>query len=124
MLRKPLLGLILAVLLGAGFVYGLTQLFLLRYATGDIYPPYSSLRADPLGTKALAEALNGLPKVEVRRNFQPLTKLRDEKPVTLIYTGVPHQAFWTEQELTAFDALVARGSRAVFTFYPIEDNPS
>ena len=93
MLRKPLLGLLLAVLLAGGFAYGLTQLFLLRYATGDIYPPYSSLRADPVGTKALAEALDGLPKVEVRRNFLPLTRLRDEKPVTLIYTGVPHRAY-------------------------------
>lgn len=124
MLRKPLLSLLLALLLGGGFSYGLVQLFVLRYEAGDVYPPYSSLRADPLGTKALAEALTDLPGVEVRRNFKPLDKLRPDGPITLIYTGVPHQAYWTEKELAAFDALVVSGSRAVFAFYPFEKEPS
>jgi len=124
MLRKPLLSLLLALLLGGGFAYGLVRLFVLRYEVGDVYPPYSSLRSDPLGTKALAEALDGLPDVEVRRNFKPLPKLRPEGSVTLVYTGVPHRAYWTEQELAAFDALVVGGSRAVFTFYPFERTPS
>ncbi len=124
MLRKPLLTLLLALLLGGGFAYGLVRLFVLRYEVGDVYPPYSSLRADPLGTKALAEALDALPDVEVRRNFKPLPKLRPEAPVTLVYTGVPHRAYWSAQELAAFESLVVTGSRAVFTFYPFEKKPS
>jgi hypothetical protein len=116
--------LLLALLLGAGFAYGLARLFVLRFEIGDVYPPYSSLRADPLGTKALAEALDELPEVELRRNFKPLPKLRATGPVTLVYTGVPHQAYWTEQELAAFDSMVVTGSRAVFTFYPVERKPS
>jgi hypothetical protein len=124
MLRRPLLSLLLALLLGGGFAYGLVRLFVLRYEMGDVYPPYSSLRADPLGTKALAAALDELPDVEVRRNFKPLPKLQHDGPVTLIYTGVPHGAFWTEHELLAFDALVASGSRAVFTFFPVENLPT
>jgi hypothetical protein len=124
MLRKPLLRLLFALLLAGGFAYGLTQLFMLRYATGDVYPPYSSLRADPLGTKALAAALDELPGVEVRRNFKPLPKLRPDGPVTLLYTGVPHKAYWTEQELAAFDGLVVRGSRAVLAFFPVDQTPS
>ena len=90
MLRKPLLCLLLALLLGGGFAYGLARLFILRYEVGDVYPPYSSLRADPLGTKALDDALDELPDVEVRRNFKPLPRLRPDGPVTLVYTGVPH----------------------------------
>ena len=133
MLRKPLLSLLLALLLGGGFVYGLIQLFVLRYEIGDLYQPnsqaevqsrYSSLRADPLGTKALAEALDALPSVEVRRNFKPLPKLRPAGPITLVYTGVPHHAVWTRPELAAFDSLVVGGSRAVFTFYPVESKPT
>lgn len=124
MLRKPLLSLLLALLLGGGFAYGLAHLFILRYEIGDVYPPYSSLRADPLGTKALAEALDELPNVDVHRNFKPLPKLRAGGPVTLVYTGVPHHAYWTEQELAAFDSLVVGGSRAVFTFYPVENKPT
>jgi hypothetical protein len=124
MLRKPLLSLFLALLLGIGFAYGLARLFILRYEIGDVYPPYSTLRADPLGTKALAEALDDLPNVEVRRNFKYLPKLRAGGPVTLVYTGVPHHAYWTEQELVAFDSMIVTGSRAVFTFYPVENKPS
>ncbi|MEP6672647.1 MAG: DUF4350 domain-containing protein [Chthoniobacter sp.] len=124
MLRRPLLRMFLAVALAVAFVWGLAQLFVLRYQVGDIYPPYSSLRADPLGTKALATALDELPNVEVRRNFKPLPKLHPDGPVTLVYAGVGHQASWTSQELLAFDTLVLNGSRAVFTFFPVETPPT
>ena len=113
MLRKPLLSLILALLLVGGFVYGVTRLFLLRYEVGDVYPEYSSLRSDPLGTKAIADALDALPNVDIQRNFKPLPKLQADKPVTLVYTGVPNYAVWTQPELAKFDSLVVSGSRAV-----------
>ena len=121
MLRKPLLTLLFALLLAGGFIWGLARIFVLRYEVGDIYPEYSSLRADPLGTKGLAETLGDLPGIEMRRNFKPLPKLRAEHQVTFVYTGVPHTASWTEEELRIFDAMVVNGSRGVFTFYPIEN---
>ena len=58
-----------------GFAAGLVHLFHLRFESGDNYPPYSSLRADPLGTKALFESLE--PLVETRRHLQTLSKLSD-----------------------------------------------
>ncbi|HEY3898656.1 MAG TPA: DUF4350 domain-containing protein [Chthoniobacter sp.] len=124
MLRKPLLSLLLALVLAAIFIGGLAHLFALRYEVGDIYPAYSSLRADPLGTKALATALGELPGIEVHTNFRSLPKLQPKKPVTLVYAGVSHHAVWTSAELRAFDSLVLTGSRAIFTFYPIESPPS
>ena len=120
MLRRPLFRMFLALALVVVFVWGLARLFVLRYQVGDIYPPYSSLRADPLGTKALAAALEELPKVEVRRNFKELPKLRPQGAVTLVYAGVDHDAIWTNEELATFNALVLNGSRAVFTFFPVE----
>ncbi|EDY20068.1 hypothetical protein CfE428DRAFT_2657 [Chthoniobacter flavus Ellin428] len=124
MLGKPLVRAFLAVGLVVAFIAGLSRLFVLRYEVGDIYPPYSSLRADPLGTKALAAALGELPKIEVRRNFKFLPKMHTDGPVTLVYAGVTHHAFWTEDELTAFNELVLNGSRAVFTFYPVASPPT
>jgi hypothetical protein len=124
MLRKPLLSLLFALLLGALFAGGLARLFILRYETGDIYPPYSSLRADPLGTKALAAALAELPGVTVQSNFKSLPKLRPTGPVTLVYAGVSDQSFWNGPELLAFDSLVANGTRALFTFLPVETPPT
>src|SRR5687767_6849307 len=67
------------------FVFGLgvTWLFDLRLSGGDIYPPYSTLRADPLGTRALHDALQRLPEVEVERSLKPLRKLPENPPRTI-----------------------------------------
>ena len=86
--RRPILWLLAA----AGvvvFVFGLLRLLLLRFEAGDIYPPYSSLRADPLGTKVLYQSLAELSGASVRRNFLPLgrRKLRAAKGATLLYLG-------------------------------------
>ena len=43
------------------FLYGVITLLIMRFQVGDVYPPYSSYRSDPLGTKAFYEALNLLP---------------------------------------------------------------
>ena len=45
----------MAVLVGA-FLYGVARLYALRFEVGDVYAPYSTYRADPLGTGALYEA--------------------------------------------------------------------
>ena len=123
MLRKPLLTLTLALLLAVGFCYGLARLFTLRYESGDVYPPYSTLRADPLGAKGIYEAIAQLPGVEVRRNFQPLKKLQPGRPITLVYLGTAHESYWTERELAEFETLMANGARAVFAFFPFDRPP-
>ena len=54
-----MLFLALIVLLGV-FGYGLVQLFKLRFAAGDVYPTYSSLRGDPLGCRVYFDSLEQL----------------------------------------------------------------
>ncbi len=120
MLRKPLLTLFGALALAALFCYGVARLFVLRYEKGDVYPPYSTLRADPLGVKGIYEALDRLPEVGASRNFRPLPKLQPAAPVTLVYAGVNHRAYWEDRELRHFNGLVVDGTRAVFTFLPVE----
>ena len=123
MLKKPLLTLACALLLAAAFFYGVARLFVLRYERGDVYPPYSSLRADPLGVKGIYDALDRLPGVDATRNFRALPKLRPAAPVTLVYAGVTEYAQWESRELTVFDALVHDGTRAIFTFMPAASAP-
>src|SRR5436189_6446428 len=82
MKRLPLLVLLVVL---AGFTFGLVQLFNLRFESGDNYPPYSSLRADPLGSKALYESLGHL--MPARRHLQPLSRLGDGRDATLIWLG-------------------------------------
>lgn len=111
-------------LLAAAFFYGVMHLFALRYATGGVYPPYSTLRADPLGAKAIHDALGALPGVEVRRNFRALPRLEAPTPITLVYAGIARHVSWEEKELAAFETLVRGGSRAVFTFFPADRPPT
>ena len=77
---------ILTLLAGATiFVAGLIYLFLLRFETGDVYPPYSSLRSDPLGTMALCESLEKIPGVEVRRDLRDANVLPEERATTYLH---------------------------------------
>src|SRR3989442_8809045 len=86
MKKDRLLVLLLPVLL-ALLGLGVGRLFQLRFAAGDVYPPYSSLRADPLGTKALFESLAWLRGIAVQRFFERLDKLRDGRRTTLFVFG-------------------------------------
>src|SRR5262245_55590492 len=89
--RRPFLILALLVVLG-GFGYVLVQLFNLRFASGDVYPHYASLRADPLGCRVYFESLAELGHEKVHRFMRPAEKLPDGKGTTLFVFGLP----WSE----------------------------
>src|SRR5437867_7642931 len=79
-------GAILMLVLAAAFVYGLTQLFKLRFEAGDIYPAYSSLRTDPLGAKALYDSFDRLFHTE--RNFRPMPKLESGRDTAFFVLAI------------------------------------
>lgn len=84
--RKTII--ILAIATSAIFLAGLAHLVNARFEAGDIYPPYSSLRADPLGTKALYEALKQLNDLDVTRNYKVPYKTETLSANTLLLLGV------------------------------------
>ncbi|MDP6634227.1 MAG: DUF4350 domain-containing protein [Phycisphaerae bacterium] len=114
-----------------GFGFGMVRLWVLRFEPGDMYQPYSTLRSDPLGARALYEGLDQLPGVTVRRNFKPLKKLADSNVGTLFYLGV--DSFWMPDDLEisttrpaggadrpdrAIHKFVWNGGRVVISFTP------
>src|SRR5438034_6632131 len=107
------------------FGLGVGRLFELRFEAGDVYPPYSSLRADPLGTKALFEGLEILRGMSVERFFQPLDKLREGRRTTLFVLGA--QAFdmdySTEDEYKKLEQFMFDGGRIVISFAPVDTKP-
>jgi hypothetical protein len=116
--RRATLLLALLVLLIA-FGYGLVRLFNLRFAHGDVYPPYSSLRADPLGGRVYYESLEQLGGSGVRRFIQPVEKLPHGREATLFIFGLA----WDEMsaspnEFKAIDNFVRDGGRLVVTLFP------
>lgn len=115
----PIIGLLFVAAVLAG---GLAQLFEQRFEAGDVYPPYSSLRADPLGTMAFYESLEKLPEVEVRRDFSTSNRMPEEPGTVYLHLAttsyewrwLPSDVF---QEINRF---VERGGRLVITYFPAQ----
>ncbi len=111
---------LIALLCGVLFVIGLTQLFLLRFEAGDVYPPYSSLRADPLGTRALFESLNRISADAARRNFRSLSQIDLDPHTTLMIIGLGEDNFFRSRKKreNLLEILAQSGGRLVMTFTP------
>lgn len=110
------------VLVGAiaGFGFGLYQLFRLRYESGDIYPEYSSLRADPLGSRALYEALGRLPGMSVERDYSAQNQLPRGRSIAYLHLAAT-RADWTSMDpdlLREIEGFVSAGGRLVVAFLP------
>ena len=118
---KTLPAIFLALLLVA-FLAGLVHLFNLRFEAGDNYPPYSSLRMDPLGAKALYESLDRI--IPVRRHFQPLSKLGEGREATLLWLGDEGKDLrFLPSEFKDLETFVRTGGRLVVSLLPIVDRP-
>jgi len=106
------------LLLLAGFVVGLNYLFRLRFEAGDIYPPYSSLRADPLGTKALYDSFDQL--LHTERNFKPLLNIDRGQGTILFVLGLdPKELRLSEVDIKDIEQFVTTGGRLVLSFEPV-----
>jgi len=123
MRRFPLL---LFVLISGLFAFGLFELFRLRFEAGDVYPEYSSLRADPLGTMALYESLAQLPGLTIHRDFKADNRLPDGRDTTYLHLAASRLE-WSlidEDALKEIDGFLARGGRLAITFMPEDSQPS
>ncbi|MGD8891335.1 MAG: hypothetical protein PVF53_23150 [Desulfobacterales bacterium] len=115
-----LLGLILI------FIFGLFQLFVLGFKTGDIYPAYSSLRSDPLGTRALYESLKKFDHITVQRNYQPIRLATLEPKTTMLYLGAAESNWYSIPAalMDVVDRLIQKEGRLVLSFLPTHTIPT
>ena len=115
---------ILIVALSAGFLYGLWRLYELRFTAGDIYPAYSSLRADPLGAKALYESLRQIPGISTTRNYLAPPNISKGK-FTVLFLGEDPFLFEAtpEDQLKEYEALASSGARVVIAMRPVNRLP-
>lgn len=101
----------------AVLVAGMVLLFRLRLGRGDLFPVYSTLRADPLGARGLHDGLAQVPGLRVERRLKPVKTLEATPPRTIVMAGLTMQE-WRRFELedfNALDAAVRAGSRLVIT---------
>jgi hypothetical protein len=106
------------------FFWALVHLILLRYERGDVFPPSSTLRADPLGTRAFYEALPDAGKYDVSRGYVSLRRELAQKPATLFVLGM--QAYelnsFVPDEIEQLDDYVRQGGRVVITLMPVDSS--
>ncbi len=109
-----------------GFMLGVVKLFLLRFEAGDVYPSYSSLRSDPLGSRAFYSSLENMDDTRVSRNYETLRNLKFKDQTVLFYMGVA--AFDAEsvsaEWLKVFESLTNSGGRMILSFLPVEKKPA
>lgn len=107
--------LILSLVAIAAFILGIVQLFNLRFEAGDVYPKYSSFRADPLGSKALYESLESL--LPTSRHVERWSRLPDGRGTTLLYLGAdPDELKFPKHQLQGLETFVNSGGRLVISF--------
>ena len=112
---------LIVLLVGAAlFVFGLVHLFKLRFEAGDVFPAYSSLRADPLGAQALYESLERMPGLMVRRDYSRANHLPEGKGICYLHLAA-RASDWRalpEEIFKEVEAFTIRGGRLVITLLP------
>lgn len=107
---------LLAVL--AAFALGIAGLLGDRLEEGDIYPAYSTLRSDPMGCRALFEALGKLRGGDADRALSPddFTEARDRTAYFFLGTQGLHLEPDFGKDL---DSLARDGGRVIFAWAPV-----
>ncbi len=110
------------ILIACAMIFGGTFFVLLkgRFDVGDVYPPSSSLRSDPLGTMALYESLEALPGITVLRDHTAANRLPEGKDTTYLHFAADS---WDWGSLPAetyrvVDGFLLGGGRLVITLKP------
>lgn len=109
----------------AGLLYGVYDILALRLKSGDAYPPYSSLRTDPLGTKAFYDGLSEMKRLQVSRNYGPADKIEGVRETTLLDLG-DYEADVLEVPVAAapeVQGYLIQGGRMVITLVGENDQP-
>lgn len=116
MQRNNAVPVVILVLLGCFAVWCLSSIIGRRFSAGNAYPPYSSLRSDPLGSRVLFESLDRLDGLQALRNYRSLDKLEGGPGQTLMLLRLTPDVF-ASREFNGKDvqAFAARGGRVVIT---------
>lgn len=124
-MKRPLPA-ILLTLFAILFAYGITQLVALRFEVGDVYPEYSSLRSDPLGTMALYESLNSVPGMNADRDFSTLNTLPNASDTTYMHLATTVDTWQSipDDLFREIERFVREGGRLVMTMRPEGQKPA
>jgi hypothetical protein len=109
------------ILLVISLLAGVVHLLILRFQTGDIYPAYSSLRSDPLGSRAFYDSLENFNEFSVQRNYLFLNSLKIGPDHVLFHLGthIPGSDLIPQRISQDLDRLTETGARLVISYLPV-----
>lgn len=110
-MRRALAWLIVAAL-ALGLGCGVAALYRLRISRGDVFPEYSSLRADPLGVRALHDAAALLPGRQSTRWLRPTERL-EAGPGDVVFVAGLRGRDIGDEDWSALDRAAVAGARVV-----------
>ena len=122
MLKNSTIRNLALLLLFVALLIGVIHLFILRFQTGDIYPAYSSLRSDPLGTRVFYDSLDNFSDITLQRNYHLLDSIKVKHPeATFFYLGAEIPVYDSIPQITsqALDRLTESGGRLVVSYLPV-----
>ncbi len=98
-------------------------LFNMRFKTGDVYPPYSTLRADPLGAMALFESLNEIENIIVERNYDSISDFQKKnlfQPVklTIFFLNSGFEPVYSKKYFNELKMIALNGGTVIIAFRP------
>lgn len=103
-----------AVALLLVLIWGVAEIYRMRVARGDVFPEYSTLRADPLGARALHDAAGLLAGRESVRWLRPLARLEAGAGDVVFVAGLNrYRGDLDREEWAALDRVAVAGARVV-----------
>ena len=107
------------VLLLVATGWGVARLFDVSTRGGEAFPAHSTLRSDPMGSKALHDALAAMPGYRVERSFRPLERFRPPKAaVIFLLSAAANQSILADCRQWAL-----AGSRVIVVLQPRPRTP-
>jgi hypothetical protein len=107
----------LTLAMAAAFLWGAIGLFNRQFASGELYPPFSTMRTDRVGAKLIFESLGRLPGIAVERNFLPFEFLPSDGATLVLLAMRPMQVNWDGGLLQRVQGIASRGNRVVVAMW-------
>jgi len=101
------------------FIAGILAVIQVRFETGDVYPPLSTFRSDPLGSRVLYESLRSLPGVNVQRSIDA-----DLKPSYGAFVLLGIRIWDVTARIERLAPLLAAGGRVIVVLLPETSGPN
>lgn len=120
-MKSRRLSIVVLVLSLAGLVCGLGWWLHLRFSDGEAYAPRSTMRADPVGSKAFYDALVEYRGLRVSRNYTPFVQLQSfSSDATLLMLGADTRRLYNLADFDIVRDFVEAGGRLVIALDPSE----